>query len=120
MSHTSKFRNTASTRDKRCISPKNAAVFDNLSGTARSTSVRPFSSNSKRDLYEVLGVPRSANKAEVKKAYFKMAKQYHPDTNKVGSEVFRISMDALVYVFAHCQQAIESLETDSQIFCLFW
>jgi len=48
-------------------------------------TIRSFSSNSKRDLYEVLGVSRSSNKAEVKKAYFKLAKQYHPDTNSVGS-----------------------------------
>lgn len=32
-----------------------------------------------RDPYEVLGVGRSANEAEVKRAYRKLAKQYHPD-----------------------------------------
>ncbi|WP_298261747.1 DnaJ C-terminal domain-containing protein [Bradyrhizobium sp.] len=35
-----------------------------------------------RDPYEVLGVPRSANAAAIKGAYRKLAKKYHPDTNK--------------------------------------
>ena len=37
---------------------------------------------SKRDYYDVLGLTKSASKDEIRKAYRKLSKMYHPDLNK--------------------------------------
>ncbi|MDK2808827.1 MAG: molecular chaperone DnaJ [Clostridiales bacterium] len=59
---------------------------------------------SKRDYYEVLGIPKTANDDEIKKAYRALAKKYHPDMNpgdaeaekkfKEASEAYAVLSDA--------------------------
>ena len=58
-----------------------------------------------RDYYEVLGVPRSADAQEMKKAYRKLAMEYHPDRNP--------SEDAAAK-FKEINQAYEVLSDDQK------
>lgn len=51
-----------------------------------SRQTRPFSATSSfhatKNPYKVLGVGKDAGSSEIKKAYYALAKKYHPDTNK--------------------------------------
>jgi molecular chaperone DnaJ len=60
---------------------------------------------SKRDYYEILGVSKDSKKEEIKKAYRKLVKKYHPDVNKEsGSEE----------KFREVQEAYEVLSDESK------
>ena len=56
--------------------------------------------SSKRDHYDVLGVSKSASQADIKKAYYKLAKELHPDVNKE---------DGATEKFAELQDAYDTL-----------
>lgn len=59
----------------------------------------------KKDFYSTLGVGRGATQDEIKKAYFKLAKEYHPDVNKAPEAKEK---------FATINEAYETLGDDSK------
>ncbi|MCC3356665.1 molecular chaperone DnaJ [Bacillus sp. REN16] len=60
---------------------------------------------SKRDFYEVLGVSKNASKDEIKKAYRKLSKKYHPDINKEADAADK---------FKEITEAYEALSDDNK------
>lgn len=59
----------------------------------------------KRDYYEVLGVSKDSTLQEIKKAYKKLAKQYHPDHNKSSDAESK---------FKEVQEAYENLSDENK------
>src|SRR5436190_1258052 len=67
---------------------------------------------SKRDYYEVLGVERDADDDAVKKAYRKLAMQYHPDRNAGDAEIeVHLELD-LLEAAKGCHKKISVPRTD--------
>ena len=58
-----------------------------------------------KDFYGLLGLDRNASASDIKKAYFKLAKQYHPDVNP-GAEAKE--------KFAKISNAYETLSDDNK------
>src|SRR5512144_2327415 len=49
-------------------------------------------STTKRDYYDVLGISKSASESDIKKAFRKLARKYHPDVNpgnKSSEQMFK-------------------------------
>lgn len=65
----------------------------------------------KKNPYQVLGVSKGASAGEIKKAYFQLAKKYHPDSVKNASEAEKA---AAKEKFVECQQAYEILSDDQK------
>ena len=50
--------------------------------STQSRSFRASNVLNNKDFYKTLNVAKGASQDEIKKAYFKLAKEYHPDVNK--------------------------------------
>ena len=58
-----------------------------------------------KDYYKILDVPKTASQKEIKKAYYQLAKKYHPDTNKDAEAAKK---------FQEVSEAYECLSDDSK------
>lgn len=45
--------------------------------------------NPSKDYFKILNVNKNANAAQIKKAYYDLAKKYHPDINKGNESKFK-------------------------------
>ncbi|KXJ68621.1 hypothetical protein RP20_CCG002446 [Aedes albopictus] len=89
-----------------------AALFANEKQRNKGTTIvqtRSISTSNvllKKDYYSVLGVAKNSSAKEIKKAYYQLAKKYHPDTNKGDPDSSR--------KFQEVSEAYEVLSDDTK------
>lgn len=79
-------------------------MVEPLSGTHRGISTT--SSLASKDYYKILGVSKNSSAKEIKKAYYQLAKKYHPDTNKDDNDASK--------KFQEVSEAYEILSDDTK------
>ncbi|KAL6606318.1 hypothetical protein ACP70R_041971 [Stipagrostis hirtigluma subsp. patula] len=88
----------------RAAQPRRSSPFSSPSSAHRFFhGTRPVAA---RDYYDVLGVSKNASQAEIKKAYYGLAKKLHPDTNKGDADAER--------KFQEVQRAYETLKDEQK------
>lgn len=75
------------------------------------TSRAPHNAMSNKDYYDILEVPRTATEDEIKKNYYRLAKKYHPDSNKEDPKAHE--------KFNELRKAYDTLRVRSMTFPLF-
>ncbi|KAI7887561.1 uncharacterized protein EV154DRAFT_573699 [Mucor mucedo] len=63
-----------------------------------------------KSYYKTLGVTENATSSKIRKAYYKLAKTYHPDKNPNGTEKFKIILNAYEILSDHEQKVAYDLK----------
>src|SRR6185503_16313768 len=78
-----------------------------LAETRRAEIEEAYAGLKTRNHFEVLGLPRASSEAQVKDAYFRLAKRFHPDTHH--DPLLKDLRDKLEAVFIRLGEAYEIL-----------
>jgi len=102
-------RHTSQTHMKAVVEPGEAQESSDLDPERRRKVLDLFANLGERDYYALLGVVPTAEKREIKRAYYALAPDYHPDKffgKRLGS--YKPKMEA---IFAHLTYAYETLSS---------
>jgi preprotein translocase subunit Sec63 len=80
-----------------CFKNRNHFIVKNRSPLISKVKFGFFNSGKydlKKDYYAILGLTKTVDQNLIKKEYYKLAKQYHPDVNPSASEKFKLINEA--------------------------